>query len=604
MDKDLQAAMEVEPKNPDLEEIGKQILEQPIEKQEIEAMEKVEILPMEEDFKLSEDDLVFSEPEILFEEEPPIGKGEMPEAPKPSKEGPKRTRYCPCSMPADEEIAAMSEDELLDFLIDVVVFFPEDMRRHLLPYALENLKSLSSRILLKLIRHMMEDCAPEGKLTILCNLGHCRRKTKSCNRMFKVNQRRQQLANQPVFGPTGSSNGNLVTINASGDRVEVPILRKVAKSVTYSAQTCAKICAINCARIFIEALENNTLMLSPPNLPNMTAKNIAALSSQIVARLVAPKGAKSGEGQVDESEAEKMIKITAEDVAEVSADLLSQLGINIPTNNLKSMDITDEGVNRITSQLIAKLEALVAHNGATKNGAKLSAASAAPDGATNGGSPSNGGAKLNNGVGSSSGNGDGTLPNTDHAAFNTGKSPAISYPQLSEEEAERISAAITAKITGQDSVKLSARLSARQTAKYFGTTTVEIAALNTSAETQAANYAAKVASQSSFDVHHIPKITAMVSARKAVTMAKLHWKKYGDKSGLLAKLEERNPMPRPRKIISTLIGGMQFRKRPHLEAVRRVTQGRAPHRMEKLAVTKVVYEVEDVADYIFDELCP
>lgn len=51
VDKDLQAAMEVEPKNLDLEEIGKQILEQPIEKQEIEAMEKVEILPMEEDFK-------------------------------------------------------------------------------------------------------------------------------------------------------------------------------------------------------------------------------------------------------------------------------------------------------------------------------------------------------------------------------------------------------------------------------------------------------------------------------------------------------------------------------------------------------------------------
>lgn len=561
---------------------------------------------------VSEDDQLFSEPEILFEEEPPIGKAEMPEAPKPSKDGPKRSRYCPCSMPADEEIAAMSEDELLDFLIDVVVFFPEDMRRHLLPYALENLKSLSSRILLKLIRHMMEDCAPEGKLTILCNLGHCRRKTKSCNRMYKVNQRRQQLANQPVFGPSGSSNGNLVTINASGDRVEVPIPRKVAKSVTYSAQTCAKICAINCARVFIEALENNTLMLSPPNLPNMTAKNIAALSSQIVARLVAPKGAKSGAEGPDESEAEKMIKITAEDVAVVSADLLSRLGINIPTNNLKSMDITDEGVNRITSQLIAKLEALVAHNGATKNGAKHSAPSAAPDGATispngggiDGGTPSNGGAKLSNGVGSSSGNGDGTLPNTDHAAFNTGESPATSYPQLSEEEADRISAAITAKITGQDSVKLSARLSARQTAKYFGTTTVEIAALNTSAETQAANYAAKVASQSSFDVHHIPKITAMVSARKAVTMAKLHWKKYGDRSGLLAILEKRNPMPRPRKIISTLIGGMQFRKRPHLEAVRRVTQGCVPHRMEKLAVTKVVYEVEDVADYIFDELCP
>lgn len=43
--------MEVESKNIDLGEIGREIHEQPVEKQEIEAMEKVDILPMEEDFR-------------------------------------------------------------------------------------------------------------------------------------------------------------------------------------------------------------------------------------------------------------------------------------------------------------------------------------------------------------------------------------------------------------------------------------------------------------------------------------------------------------------------------------------------------------------------
>ncbi|XP_017109085.2 uncharacterized protein [Drosophila bipectinata] len=605
MDNDLKSVIEMDPKTITEEEV--EISEELENRHKEVGCDKVVLLMRELSFRHEDEEYI--KPEHFFQKEPSTSQGIGVSSPKAKKntneEKPKEVHYCLCSMPTDEEIAAMSEDEFMNFLLDAAVFFPEDMRCKLLPYTFDNLKSLTSRILLKMVAQLLGDCEADKKLAVLCGLKHCRRTTKISNHMHNINQTRQESESQSVLEDSASSNDSMEVISPSEDRIDVPMPKKAAEnSVVYNSHTCAKICAVNCAKIFLEALQNNTIIPSIPNIPNMTAKDVASLSAQLVTKLSAPKAADSAEtGDEDE----KMVKMTVEDVAAVSCDLLSQLGINVPGDSINLIDITDVGVNSITTQLVSKLQGLVAEDdaanadtmsvgGAPKRAGIFNLSGARAPNSTSGGE------KLNDDGGSC--NIDDTSGNSNGAAYNTGKKQTPPHPLLSRKETDRLTAAIISRFIDQYSVKLSAKLSSSVSGKYCGTTYIEIEALNISAAKHADISDAVTEDDTipyPFDIHDFPN-KPMVTARRVVRLSKRRLEQNGHLNELLARLQEKYPKPKPRKIFGTLMGIKQGRKPLKLQDVRLVTEGFVPHRIAKLAVTRVTYQVEDVCDYIFEEL--